>query len=199
MSKKVSKNTYSSLVDDESEENLGNNEIDRRYSAVGSVPIHSIRPPVLESCSSIVAAIRFVDAYQKYEQFKGPIPMSACLGDIVFEKVFQVWENQQSIGEKSKKHPNRVFADVANFEVKELLYKTYQPKTAEKAWQVLETVKCPEQKSNLNLDACNSYVRLFIQVVELCLELGAKEEIMRIFLKNFGLPAFADRLTRMGL
>ena len=42
-------------------------------------------------------------------------------------------------------------------------------------------------------------MKLFVRVVSVCVELGSKDEIQRIFLKNFQLAPFTDRLRKMGL
>ena len=50
--KKGSKNNYSALAD-EDEENFGSLG-NRGYSAVGSISVHIIRPPVLDYCALLL-------------------------------------------------------------------------------------------------------------------------------------------------
>jgi hypothetical protein len=85
-------------------------------------------------------------------------------------------------------------------EIFEKLYELYTPRTDPLAWVALQTIRYENGKSyRLEAAPVLMFVNLFVEVLRQCVELGSKDEIIRIFVNNFSQSHFTDRLKKLGL
>ena len=159
----------------------------QNLSGMNSAVVAALQPPLLVKCSNIVHVIKFKQRFDLYLNMGGQIPLINCFGQYVAQRLMFKLEKQQTLN------------TLSNEELFRMLYKTYAPRTAPLAWEALQLIKYENGKAN-HLEAAPvfMFVTLFVTVLEHCSELGAKDEIVRIFMKNLSHMQFSDRLKKMG-